>query len=59
MELLKKWWPTILAIIVAVWGVVGTQIQAVISAHPVWVTSLGAAGVIVAHLLPSPVKSSS
>ena len=56
LSLLKKYWPTIVLIAGAVWGVVGTQIQAAVSAHPSLVAVLGPLVVALAHLLPSPVS---
>lgn len=57
MALLKKWWPSILAAAVALWGVFGTAIQAQVVAHPAVTAGLGGAAVIIAHLLPSPTQS--
>jgi hypothetical protein len=54
MAILKKWWPSILAAIVALWGVFGTQAQAIVAAHPAWTAGLGGAAIVIAHLLPSP-----
>lgn len=56
MSVLKAWWPSILAAIVALWGVFGTQIQSLVAAHPTLTTLLSAAAVVIAHLLPSPVS---
>ena len=56
LSLLKKYWPTIVLIAGAVRGVVGTQIQAAVSAHPSLVAVLGPLVVALAHLLPSPVS---
>ena len=57
MSTLKKWWPSILASIVALWGVFGTGIQGAVSAHPAVTTVLAGAAVVIAHLLPSPTAS--
>jgi hypothetical protein len=54
MDFLKKYWPTIVLIAGAVWGVVGTQVQAAVSAHPSLVAVLGPLVIALAHLLPSP-----
>jgi hypothetical protein len=56
--LLKKYWPSIVAAVGALWGVFGTQIQAVIAQHPTWTWVGSMIAVIVAHLLPSPVANS-
>jgi hypothetical protein len=55
----KKWWPSLVAGAVALWGVFGTQIQAVVMAHPTLVAVLGPVIAILMHLLPSPVAKSS
>lgn len=56
MDVLKRWWPSILAAIAALWGVFGPQMQAVIAGHPDWVAGLAGAAVVIAHLLPSPMS---
>lgn len=58
LALLRKWWPSILAAAAALWGVFGTQIQAAVAAHPELSAVLAAVAVILTHLLPSPVASS-
>ena len=57
LALLKKYWPTIVAVAVAVWGVVGTAVQAAVAAHPNLVAVLGPLVVVLAHLLPSPIAT--
>jgi hypothetical protein len=54
--MLKKYWPEAVAIAGSVWVVVGSQVQAVIAAHPVAAFIVSAVSVVVAHLAPSPVK---
>jgi hypothetical protein len=58
MEFLKKWWPTLVSVAVAVWGVVGVQVQNAVAAHPNLVAVLGPLVVVLAHLLKSPVSQS-
>lgn len=58
MTFLKQWWPSILAALVALWGVFGAQIQAEVSMYPTLAIVLSMIGVVIAHLLPSPVASS-
>jgi hypothetical protein len=55
MDLVKKWWPSILAAIGALWGVFGTSIQLAVSSHPKLTAVFAALAVIIAHLVPSPV----
>jgi predicted anti-sigma-YlaC factor YlaD len=55
MNTLKAWWPSIVAGAVALWGVFGTRIQGAVALHPTATLVLGGIGVIIAHLLPSPV----
>jgi hypothetical protein len=56
LDLLKKWYPSIVAGVVALWGVFGTQVQAAVAAHPSVVAVLGPLVVILMHLMPSPVS---
>lgn len=56
ISLLKQWWPSILASITALWGVFGTQLIALVAAHPKLSTVLAAVAVVIAHLIPSPVQ---
>lgn len=56
MAFVKKYWVEILAVGGSVWAVVGSQVQAVVAAHPVVAFVVSALGVVVAHLSPSPVK---
>jgi hypothetical protein len=58
LALLKKYWPTIVLVAGAVWGVLGTSIQSAVAAHPNLVAVLGPLVVALAHLLPSPVSKS-
>jgi hypothetical protein len=55
MTLLKKWWPSIIAGVVALWGTFGTQIMTLVASYPRLTTVLASLGIIIAHLLPSPV----
>lgn len=55
LNLLKSWWPSIVAAVAALWGVFGTQIQAVVAHHPTLSWILGMVAIIIAHLYPSPV----
>jgi hypothetical protein len=57
LDLLKQWWPSIIAAAGALWTVFGTQIQAYVTAHPSASAILAALGVIIAHLVPSPVTA--
>lgn len=57
-KVLKAWWPSILAAATALWGVFGTQIEAIVAKHPEWTTLLGALAVVIAHLVPSPASQS-
>jgi hypothetical protein len=57
LTILKRWWPSILAGVGALWGVFGTQIQALISAHPRIDSVLGALAVVIAHMLTSPANA--
>jgi hypothetical protein len=55
MNTLKKWWPTLVAVIGAVAPIALPAVQGAISSHPKVATILAAAYAILAHLLPSPV----
>jgi hypothetical protein len=55
MTFLKKAWPEIVLAAGALWTVFGTQIQAVISAHPAVSAVIGVLVAVGTHLLPSPV----
>ncbi len=54
MNTLKKWWPSILPGLVALWTVYGSQVQHFVSAHPEMSTIFGGLYAVVAHLMPSP-----
>ena len=58
LDLLKRWWPSILLALTALWGVFGTGIQHAISANPKLTAVLGAVAGILAHLLASPLNPS-
>jgi hypothetical protein len=55
VSFLKAHWTLIVSLAVAIWGVVGTQVQAYVTAHPSWTVVIGVIGAILAHLSPSPV----
>lgn len=54
ISILKKWWPSILPGIVALWGVYGTAVQQFVSGHPAVAGVVAAAYAIFAHIMPSP-----
>ena len=54
---LKKWWPTLLPGIMALWATYGTQVQAFISTHPLLSAIVTFGYAIFVHLMPSPVAS--
>ncbi len=51
----SSWIPTALGALVTILGVFAAPIQAFISGHPTLAAVIGGVGVIIAHLLPSPV----
>ena len=51
---LKRWYPSIILGVTALWGVFGTGIQHAISANPKLYLALTTALGILMHLLPSP-----
>jgi hypothetical protein len=55
---IKRWWPTILTAVGALWAAFGPQIQAVVASHPKLSSVLGLILAIATHMLPSPVASS-
>jgi hypothetical protein len=57
MTLLKKWWPSIIAGVVALWGTFGGQIVTLVATHPKLSSVLASVAVIIAHLVPSPVAA--
>ena len=59
MDLVKKYGPSVLPAIAALWAVYGTQIQNLIAAHPSATAVIGAAYAVFAHLMPSPIKTAS
>lgn len=51
-----KWWPSVVAAVLALLGVFADPVQAWISAHPAVTAGLAGIGTIVAHLLKSPTQ---
>jgi hypothetical protein len=58
-NLLKKWWPSILVAVGALWSAFGSQIVNYVANHPKWTSVIGALAIILSHLTPSPVSSGS
>jgi hypothetical protein len=58
MDLLKKWWPTLVIAATALWGAFGSQIQAIVASHPKWTVVISAIVAIGSHLLASPLPPS-
>lgn len=54
MGTIRKWWPSIMAAIVAVLGTFEPSIQVYVSAHPAIAVALAALATILAHISPSP-----
>lgn len=54
--MIAKWIPSFMALLLSVVTIAGPQIQVWMSAHPVAMTVMGTVSLILAHLLPSPVK---
>ncbi len=57
VAVVKKYWPSILPGIVAIWAAYGTSIQHYVSAHPLVASVVAAGYAVFAHLTPSPSQS--
>lgn len=57
MTILKKWWPTILPVLLMIGSALTPVITNFLSAHPEVSTILASIYAILTHLLPSPVTS--
>lgn len=51
---LKSHWSTIAAIVVAIWGAVGTQVQAYVAAHQGATVAIGVIVTILTAISPTP-----
>ena len=53
---MKKFWPSLLAAVVALLGVFADPVQAWIAAHPAVTVALAGVSTIIAHLMKSPTQ---
>lgn len=53
---MAKWIPSFMPLVLMVATVFGPQIQVWMSAHPVAMTIAGGFAMILAHIIPSPIK---
>lgn len=54
---MKNWLPSLIALLGSGATIFMPQLQAIVASHPAVLSAIGAAAVIISHLLPSPLSA--